>query len=72
MTQRARSVLDEALRLNLKERARLIADLLSSFDGNPLEATDPSEIEARADRALSGKSAGTRWETVKRRIAKRA
>ena len=71
MTNDARHVLEEALRLPLAERATVVAELLASMDGEP----DPdaneawaAEIERRAGRALRGESTGKDWETVRAEI----
>lgn len=76
MSERARHVLDEALRLPLTERAKLAAELLASVDGEPdadAEAAWALEIERRAERALSGESQGKDWPIVRAEIeAKRS
>ena len=68
---RAQSVLKEALKLPIKERADVAAELLSSLD--EAEADDPAEVERlwaeeverRARRALAGESQGTPWSEVR-------
>jgi len=71
MSDDARHVLDEALRLPLGERAKLAAELLASVDG---EADDDAgevwaaEVERRAVRALAGESQGKDWPTVRAEI----
>ena len=68
MTSRAKAVLQEALTLQVDERASLAAELLASLDG--AEAEDPvaveeawaKEIERRARRVMSGESEGIPWE----------
>ena len=64
MSKTAQKVLDEALRLQLAERAELAAELLASLDGEPdedVEAAWAAEIERRAARARSGGDAGRPW-----------
>lgn len=73
MTAREREVLDEALQLSAKQRARLAAELLASIDGpveRDAELRWAGEIERRAKRAIDGKSVGTAWPTVRARIQK--
>jgi hypothetical protein len=71
MSDGARHVIEEALRLPLVERSTVIAELLASLDGE----TDPeaeeawaAEIERRALRALNGESVGKDWETARAEI----
>jgi putative addiction module component (TIGR02574 family) len=71
MNQKSFSLLREALGLSLQDRAEFAAELLASIDGEPdtdVEAAWAKEIERRAERALSGVSQGTEWETVRARI----
>lgn len=61
MSQHARHLLDEALRLPLADRAELAAELLASVDGAAdadAEQAWTAEIERRALRALRGESVG--------------
>jgi len=75
MTRNA--VLEEALKLSIKERADVAVELLSSLDDKEWEDTEEverawgAEIERRARRILSGESAGSPWEDVKQRIENR-
>lgn len=75
MTRNA--VLEEALKLSLKERADVAVKLLASLDDeeseNPeeVERAWGAEIERRARRVLSGGSAGSPWEEVKQQIENR-
>jgi hypothetical protein len=74
MSKTAQKVLDEALRLELSERAEVAAELLASLDGEPdadVEAAWAAEIERRAVRARSGEDAGRPWANA-RDAAKRA
>jgi hypothetical protein len=64
MSKTGQKVLDEALQLDLPERAELAAELLASLDGEPdadVEAAWAAEIERRATRARSGEDAGRPW-----------
>lgn len=64
MSKMGQKVLDEALQLELSERAELAAELLASLDGQPdedVEAAWAAEIERRAARARSGEDAGRPW-----------
>ena len=64
MSKMGQKVLDEALQLELSERAELAAELLASLDGEPgedVEAAWAAEIERRAARAQSGEDAGRGW-----------
>jgi len=64
MSKEGQKVLDEALRLELRERAELAAELLASLDGEPdeeVEAAWAAEIERRAARARSGEDTGRSW-----------
>jgi len=74
MSDRAQTLLREALKLSPEERADVAAELLASLDDS--DAEDPAavpaawaaEIERRAQRVLSGESAGEPWEDVRHRI----
>jgi hypothetical protein len=64
MSKMAQKVLDEALHLELSERAELAAELLASLDGEPdadVESAWATEIERRAARARSGEDVGRPW-----------
>lgn len=64
MSKMGRKVLDEALQLELSERAELAAELLASLNGEPdadREAAWAAEIERRAARAQSGEDSGRPW-----------
>ena len=57
-------VLDEALQLDLSERAELAAELIASLDGerdSDVAAAWAAEIEHRATRARSGEDQGKPW-----------
>ena len=64
MGKTGEKVLDEALRLELSERAEIVAELLASLDGEPDEDVEmawAAEIERRAARARSGEDPGSPW-----------
>lgn len=64
MSKAGQKVLDEALQLELSERAELAAELLASLDGEPdedVEAAWAAEIERRAARARSGEDSRRSW-----------
>ena len=64
MSKTGQKVLDDALQLELPERAELVAELLASLDGEPdddVEAAWATEIERRAARARSGEDVGRPW-----------
>lgn len=68
MSRTAQRVLDEALQLDLSDRAELAAELLASLDGGPdpdAEAAWAAEIERRAGRARSGADAGRPWAEIR-------
>jgi hypothetical protein len=73
MSDRAETLLREALMLSPDERADVAAELLASLDD--ADAEDPAavqtawatEIERRARRVLSGESAGEEWKDVRNR-----
>lgn len=71
MSEQASSVLQEALKLSIDERADLAAEIIASVDGDPdsdAEQAWANEIERRARRALAGESRGTDWDTIRSRI----
>ena len=73
MTDPAKSVLAEALRLDVDSRAELAAELLASLDGpaDPgAEAAWAVEIERRVAAIEAGTVKLEPWENVKRRIEK--
>jgi putative addiction module component (TIGR02574 family) len=74
MSDRAQTLLREALTLSPEDRADVAAELLASLD-EPLtedpaavQAAWAAEIERRARGVLSGKSVGEPWEDVRNRI----
>lgn len=67
MTDQAQQVLATALRLTVKERAALAAELLASLDGEPDEDVDAAwaaEIERRVLRLEEEGSRGRPWQEV--------
>ena len=76
MSDRAQTLLREALSLSPDERADVAAELLASLDEPASEdpaavrAAWATEIERRAQRVLSGESAGEAWEDVRNRIVR--
>ena len=74
MSDRAQTLLREALTLSLDERADVAAELLASLDEEAIEdpaavqAAWATEIERRARRVLTGESVGEPWEDVRERI----
>ncbi len=73
MTKAAQNLLEEALKLDVSERADLAAELLASLDGEPddqVEAAWAAEIQRRIDRIEAGTEKLLPWEDVERRIDK--
>ena len=71
MTETARAVLAQALRLDLNARAEIAATLLGTLDGAPdpeVEAAWSVEIERRVAEIEAGTVQVEPWEDVKRRI----
>lgn len=67
MTNAARTLLDQALKLSVEERAALAHDLLASLDDEPKEDVDAAwaaEAERRAKKLLSGEGPGHAWDDV--------
>lgn len=73
---RARDVIDQALTLPLKQRARVAHEILISLDGGPPDE-DPAEVERawsdelgrRLDRVKAGTAKLYDWEEVRRTIS---
>ena len=71
MTKAAEALLADALRLDLKTRADLAAELLASLDGpaDPdAEQAWAAEIERRAAALEAGTEQVESWDDTKRRI----
>jgi putative addiction module component (TIGR02574 family) len=72
MTKATESILADALRLDVKARAEIAAELLASLDG-PSDPDAASAWEEEIRRRVDALEAGTEklesWESVKRRIA---
>jgi putative addiction module component (TIGR02574 family) len=67
----SRHVLSEALKLPLQERAQLVADLITSLDGEPdseVEAAWAAELESRARKVLAGEGKFEDWDVVRERL----
>ncbi len=74
MSNTARNVIEDALRLSIAERATVVTELLASIDGEPeadARAAWAAEIERRAQRALRGESVGTDWDAVRTEVEKK-
>jgi hypothetical protein len=71
MTKAAQALLADALRLDLKTRADLAAELLASLDG-PADADAEQAWAAEIEHRAAGLEAGTEqvesWDETKRRI----
>lgn len=74
VTRAEQKIVDEAMELSIKERARVTAALIASLDADVAE--DPSvvraawraEIAQRVERVVSGASAGIPWPEARARI----
>lgn len=68
MTRESRDVLGAAMKLPVKERAEVVAELLASLEGEAdedVEAAWAAEIERRARRAAAGEGDFEDWEAVR-------
>ena len=71
VTKDAQQLLEDALKLELDERAALAAELIESLDpetDEDAEAAWAAEISRRAARAQSGEDPGTPWPEVRERL----
>lgn len=71
VTKATSKLLEDALRLDVRERAELAAGLLASLDAesdDDAEAAWAAEIEERAARARSGEDLGKPWPEVRDRL----
>jgi putative addiction module component (TIGR02574 family) len=71
VTKATSKLLEDALKLDARERAKLASELLASLDGDADEDADAAwaaEIEERAARARSGQDLGTPWPEVRERL----
>ena len=69
MTKDARSLLAQAMRLSVRDRADLVAELLASLDGDvdpEVETAWAMEIERRARLSLTGKGDAADWTAFRR------
>jgi len=74
MTKQSQTVLGEALRLPVADRAEVAVELLASLDGDAdrdAEAAWAEEVERRARRARDGVSTGVDWQIVRERVQTR-
>jgi len=75
MTEHAQSLLRDALSLSGEERADLVAELLVSLEGPPVdevatvERAWAEELEKRARRVLAGQEHGEEWTQVRARVS---
>jgi putative addiction module component (TIGR02574 family) len=71
VTNATSKLLEDALKLDVSERAELAAGLLASLDAESdedAEAAWAAEIEERAARARSGEDPGKPWPEVRERL----
>ncbi|MGE0711651.1 MAG: addiction module protein [Planctomycetota bacterium] len=75
MTDKAKALLDEVLKLTAGERAALVAEVLSSLEHEEAEQESGTlspawraEIERRAQRVLAGDAQGAPWQEVRARL----
>lgn len=71
VTKAASKLLEDALKLDVAERAELASELLASLDAETdedAEAAWAAEIEERAARARSGEDPGKPWPEVRDRL----
>lgn len=71
MTKAAETLLHEAMKLAVSERAELASELLASLEGEPeeeVEAAWAAEIQRRIERIEAGSEKLLPWADVKRRI----
>ena len=71
MTKRTSKLLDDALKLEVSERAELASELIASLDAEADEDAEAAwavEIEERAARARSGEDPGKPWPEVRDRL----
>lgn len=68
MTERARKLLEDAIKLSAEERVDLATELVATLPDDELHPDWISEIERRARRALQDPEGGTPWEVVRERL----
>ena len=71
MTEKSQVVLEEALKLTVKERAEVAEQLISSLDETPdtdAERAWQEEIHRRMQEVDSGTAKTIPWEEVQRRL----
>jgi hypothetical protein len=72
MSSSVEALLDSALKLSLKERARIAAELIASLDGIPdagVEAAWDAAVERRIDRVGREETSLLDWSAVKAEVA---
>ncbi|HEV7734665.1 MAG TPA: addiction module protein [Candidatus Binatia bacterium] len=71
MTKVTSQILEDALKLDVSERAELASQLLASLDAGADEDAESAwatEIEKRAAAARSGEDPGEAWSEVRERL----
>jgi putative addiction module component (TIGR02574 family) len=71
VTKATSKLLEDALKLEVSERAELASELIASLDAagdDDAEAAWAIEIEERAARARSGEDLGKPWPEVRERL----
>ena len=74
MTAKEKQLLSDAMRLSVKQRARLAAELIASIDGEEDEGAEEAwaaEVERRARRVVLGQAKGTEWSVVRARLSRK-
>lgn len=74
MSEPARKLIEEALRLPIRDRAAVAAELLASLDGDAdpdVEAAWAAEIERRIRRVDAGDGELEDWDEVVERLRRR-
>jgi len=73
VTKRTSKLLNDALKLEVSERAELASELIASLDAEADEDAEAAwavEIEERAARARSGEDPGKPWPEVRDRLGR--
>lgn len=71
MTERARKIIDDAVRLSAEERAEIVDELLVTLGGADLHPDWIPELERRARAAHAAPDGGEPWDQVERRLRAR-
>jgi hypothetical protein len=72
--KQADTLVDEALRLPVKDRAKIAAELLASLDEGPdddVEAAWAEELGRRVERMRGGEAVFEDWATVRDRLRRK-